>query len=71
MIDRLLSTREVAELLSVNQKSVRRYAMQGRLHAIKVGGNVRYEEGDVQAFINSGRGHRVIEQPASPVRQPR
>lgn len=49
-MDSLLSVRQVAFILKVHQLTIRRYIKAGRLKAVKVGGNVRIKEADLQAF---------------------
>jgi excisionase family DNA binding protein len=46
----LLSVRQVAFILKVHPLSVRRYIKDGRLKAVRVGGNVRIEEAELQNF---------------------
>lgn len=46
----LLSVRQVAFILKVHPLSVRRYIKEGKLKAVKVGGNVRIEESELQNF---------------------
>lgn len=49
-MDSLLSVRQVAYILKVHQLTIRRYIKDGRLKAVKVGGNVRIREQDLNAF---------------------
>jgi excisionase family DNA binding protein len=49
-MDGLLSVKQVAFILKVHPLSVRRYIKQGRLKAVKVGGNVRVRDKDLQEF---------------------
>lgn len=49
-MDGLLSVKQVAFMLKVHPLSVRRYIKQGRLKAVKVGGNVRIRDTDLQEF---------------------
>lgn len=46
----LLSVRQVAFILKVHPLSVRRYIKDGKLKAVRVGGNVRIEEVELQNF---------------------
>lgn len=46
----LLSVRQVAFILKVHPLSVRRYIKEGKLKAVRVGGNVRIEETELQNF---------------------
>jgi excisionase family DNA binding protein len=50
-MQRLLTTRQVAELLGVTPLTVQRLRVAGHLRASKIGRLVRFEEKDVQAFI--------------------
>lgn len=49
-MDTLLSVRQVAFILRVHQLTIRRYIKDGRLKAVKVGGNVRIKEQDLNTF---------------------
>jgi excisionase family DNA binding protein len=49
-MDTLLSVRQVAFILKVHPLTIRRYLTQGKLKAVKVGGNVRIKEKDLQEF---------------------
>lgn len=42
--EQLLNVRQVAFILKVHHLTVRRYIKEGRLKAVKVGGNVRIKE---------------------------
>ncbi len=46
----LLTIRQVSILLKVHQLTVRRYINEGKLKAVKVGGNVRVSEQDLRQF---------------------
>lgn len=46
----LLSVKQVAFILKVHPLTIRRYINEKRLKAIKVGGNVRIEESELQNF---------------------
>jgi excisionase family DNA binding protein len=46
----LLSVRQVAFILKVHPLSVRRYIKEGKLKAVRAGGNVRIEESELQNF---------------------
>ncbi len=60
-MDNLLSVRQIAYMLKVHPLTIRRYIKEGRLKAIKVGGNVRIKETDLQAF------HKALDE--APVQQ--
>ena len=51
-IERHYTTRELAELLSVHQETIRREAARGRLHSVRVGSDRRYSESAVRAWLN-------------------
>jgi excisionase family DNA binding protein len=50
LMHNLLSVSQVAIILKVHHLTVRRYIKEKRLKAVKVGGNVRIAETDVEAF---------------------
>ncbi len=50
-MDRMLSTQEVADRLSVDQKTVRRYLQQGKLTGSRIGRDYRIPEGAVNALL--------------------
>ncbi len=52
---RLLTTREVGELLSVSERTVRRLTHRG-LRSIRLGGVVRFDPADVRRFLAARRG---------------
>lgn len=49
-MDNLLSVRQVAYILKVHHLTIRRYIKEGRLKAVRLGGNVRIKEKDLQEF---------------------
>jgi excisionase family DNA binding protein len=51
-IERHYTTRELAELLSVHQETIRREAARGRLRSVRVGSDRRYSETAVRAWLN-------------------
>ena len=54
MHDRLLTPDDVAQLLSVSLRSVRRWSRDGRLRGVKVGRFFRYRLDDVQRVMFAG-----------------
>jgi excisionase family DNA binding protein len=50
MLDNLLNINQVAFILKVHPLTVRRYIREGKLKAIKVGGNVRVKESQLNEF---------------------
>lgn len=49
-MDNLFNITQTAYILKVHPLTVRRYIREGRLKAIKFGGNVRVKESDLQEF---------------------
>lgn len=49
-MDNLLSVRQVAYILKVHHLTIRRYIKEGRLKAVRLGGNVRIKESELQNF---------------------
>jgi excisionase family DNA binding protein len=53
MNDDVLTIREVAEYLKVNEKTVYSLAQKRRIPAFKVGGQWRFRRGDLDAWISA------------------
>lgn len=53
--NRLKTVPEAAEYLQVCQRTVRNYADQGELIATRIGGNVRFAQADLDAFIAASK----------------
>lgn len=49
-MDNLLNVRQVAFILKVHPLTIRRYLNEGKLKAIKIGGNIRIKESDLSNF---------------------
>lgn len=49
-MDNLLNVNQAAYILKVHPLSIRRYIREGKLKAIKAGGNVRIRESELQSF---------------------
>lgn len=49
-METLLSVKQVAYIFKVHPLTIRRYIKSGKLKAVRVGGNVRIKESDVQNF---------------------
>lgn len=49
-MDTLLNVNQSAFILKVHQLTIRRYIKEGKLKAIKVGGNIRIKESDLSKF---------------------
>lgn len=58
MNDEVLTIREVAEYLKVNEKTVYGLAQQNRIPAFKVGGQWRFRRGDIQSWIEDQKHER-------------
>jgi excisionase family DNA binding protein len=52
MIERHYSTRELAELLSVNPETIRREAQRGWLTSVRIGSERRYPESAVRTYLD-------------------
>ncbi len=49
-MDDLLTVNQVARLLKVHSLTVRRYINEGRLKAIRLGGNIRVSQSELKSF---------------------
>lgn len=49
-MDNLFNVNQAAFILKVHPLTIRRYIKEGRLKAIKVGGNIRIKESQLQEF---------------------
>jgi len=61
----LLDTNRAADLLALSPWTIRLYTRTGKLNAIKIGRSVRYEETELQRFIEQNRSAPVSESVAS------
>lgn len=52
MDERLLTTKEVADYLQVNERTVTRYIRNGEIASIKIGGQHRISKQAVEDFID-------------------
>ena len=64
--DSLLTVAEVAEMLKLNQQTVRNWIDQGSLPALRVGRRVRIRHSDFQRLIADGATARAAPPPPSP-----
>jgi excisionase family DNA binding protein len=55
MINRLLSVEDVARLFSISVYTVRAYSTNGKLHPVRIGRRVLFEETELQRFIDQAR----------------
>jgi len=55
-LEKLLTARQVANLLQVHITTVKRWSRSGMLKSYRLGsrGDLRYREADVLAFLNAG-----------------
>lgn len=51
MADEILTIREVAELLRINEKTAYRLAAEGEIPGFKVGGSWRFKRQDIDLWI--------------------
>lgn len=49
-MDNLFNVNQAAYILKVHPLTIRRYIKEGRLKAVKVGGNIRIKESSLQEF---------------------
>lgn len=49
-MENLFNVNQAAFILKVHPLTIRRYIKEGNLKAIKIGGNIRIKESDMQAF---------------------
>jgi excisionase family DNA binding protein len=49
-VENLFNISQVAFILKVHPLTIRRYIREGKLKAVKIGGNVRIKESDLQGF---------------------
>jgi len=51
-LEPLLTIKQVAELLQVNQRTVKRYIAEGTIPGRRIGGNIRFPESEIKEWIN-------------------
>lgn len=52
-MDKLLTTKDVQEMLNISTASVNRLIFSGRLPSYKIGGCRRFKQKEVESYINS------------------
>ena len=67
-MENLFNVNQAAFILKVHHLTVRRYIKEGNLKAIKIGGNVRIKESDLQSFSKEFT-PRQETNPSSPFRK--
>jgi excisionase family DNA binding protein len=65
--DSFLTVAEVAELLKLNQQTVRNWIDQGSLPALRVGRRVRIRQSDLNRLLEEGSTARGAARPATTV----
>lgn len=60
MESEILTIREVAEYLKINEKTAYRFAAEGKIPGFKVGGAWRFKRNDIEKWIEKqNRGHHA------------
>jgi excisionase family DNA binding protein len=59
MNDQILTVKQVADYLKVNERTIYRLATEGEIPAFRVGASWRFKLEDVEAWIDSQRGSRA------------
>ena len=67
MPEELFSVDRVAELLELHPKTIRRFIREGRLNAVKVGGQWRILNKELSRFMGDGDGVQNSLQPLEPI----
>jgi excisionase family DNA binding protein len=52
--ERLLTTKDLQEIFSVSDKTIKRWRKNGTLPFVQIGGAIRFRTEDVQAAIEAG-----------------
>jgi excisionase family DNA binding protein len=65
--DRLLTTRDVAEMLELPETTIRAMTQDGRLRSVKLGQAVRFRRQDVTAFVRAAAGEEEPEPPPAEI----
>lgn len=55
MESEILTIREVAEYLKINEKTAYRFAAEGKIPGFKVGGAWRFKRNDIEKWIETQR----------------
>ena len=61
MVDQILTVKEVATYLKVNDRTIYRMAMSGKIPAFRVGSSWRFKSSEIGAWIESE--HNSMQQP--------
>jgi excisionase family DNA binding protein len=62
MADQILTVKEVAEYLKVNERTVYRMATAGKIPAFKVGGSWRFELVELEQWIKKQHNNNSVDQ---------
>ncbi len=68
-MDTLFNTNQAAFILKVHPLTIRRYIKTGKLKAVRVGGNVRIKEAELQEFQKVFTPKEQAAGPSSPFRK--
>ena len=52
-MDKMLTTKEVMDILKVSRTTLYRLVTSGQIRAVKVGGSVRFKESELSRFIDA------------------
>ena len=52
-MEKYYNLKDIAELLSVSEKTIRRYIQSGKIKAIKIGNRLKISESNYMEFINN------------------
>ena len=63
MSNELMTVKDLAQRLKVTEITIRRWLARGQLTGIDTPAGWRFEEKDIQAWIDQHRNHSVKEQP--------
>src|SRR5680860_154042 len=58
--DKLLSIKDVSEILNLSEATIKRYIYDGRILSIKIGNARRIKVNDIKSFINSSRKQKKL-----------
>jgi excisionase family DNA binding protein len=70
LTERLLTARELAGVLGFSAATIVDWAEAGKIPAFKLGGRLRFREGEVLAWLETKRASAGGEAPATPRQRP-
>jgi excisionase family DNA binding protein len=68
--ERLVTARELAELLGFSSATIVDWAEDGKVPAFKIGGRLRFRESEVLAWLETKRAGAGGDAPTTPLRPP-